>query len=263
MSLTTVVQFNKVRQEKFMSPILSIITAAFLVSLISFSGAFILVSGRLVTKRTSYLLSFAAGTMLAVSFLDLLPEALKTSAGSNIFEPAFFGVVVFFFLERFVLWFHHHDEMHGLKPPAILILVGDGFHNFIDGVGIAAAFLTDPSLGILTTLAIAAHEIPQEIADFSVLVHSGMKKMTALFYNFVSGLTALVGALGAIYFLKDLQQLLPLSLAFTAGMFIYIACSDLIPEIHRDSERQKGWVHFLPFLIGVGMLWFLVKVLQG
>ena len=246
-----------------MSTLFLTVTASLTVSLIALVGALFLYWERLTSQKvTLTLLSFAAGTMLAVSFLDLLPEALESAAeGANIFIPVLLGIVVFFFLERFVLWFHHHDETHDMHPSAVLILLGDGLHNFIDGIAIAAAFLTNPGIGFATTLAIAAHEIPQEIADFSVLIHGGMEKTKALFFNFISGLTALVGAVLAFYFLENLTGVLPLSLAFTAGMFIYIACSDLIPEMHQHANKQKSWTQFLPFLLGIATLWVLVTVL--
>ena len=244
-----------------MSTLFLIVTASLTVSLIALVGALFLYWERLTSQKvTLTLLSFAAGTMLAVSFLDLLPEALESAAeGANIFIPVLLGIVVFFFLERFVLWFHHHDETHDMHPSAVLILLGDGLHNFIDGIAIAAAFLTNPGIGFATTLAIAAHEIPQEIADFSVLIHGGMEKTKALFFNFISGLTALVGAVLAFYFLENLTGVLPL--AFTAGMFIYIACSDLIPEMHQHASKQKSWTQFLPFLLGIATIWILVATL--
>lgn len=243
----------------------SIITATLFVSILAFVGALFLFWGKLATEKTAfYFLSFAAGTMLAVAFLDLLPEAAETAPeGLDIFVPAFLGIVVFFFIERFVLWFHHHDDLHGMKPSAILILLGDGLHNFIDGIAIAAAFLANPGLGVVTTLAIAAHEIPQEIADFSVLVHSGMRRGRALFFNFISGLTALVGGILGFYFLENLTGFIPVFLSFTAGMFIYIACSDLIPEIHKSAEKHKNWTQFVPFLLGITVLWLLVRTLEG
>ncbi|OGE69146.1 hypothetical protein A3J21_01945 [Candidatus Daviesbacteria bacterium RIFCSPLOWO2_02_FULL_43_11] len=246
-----------------MSTLFLTVTASLTVSLIALVGALFLYWERLTSQKvTLTLLSFAAGTMLAVSFLDLLPEALESAAeGANIFIPVLLGIVVFFFLERFVLWFHHHDETHDMHPSAVLILLGDGLHNFIDGIAIAAAFLTNPGIGFATTLAIAAHEIPQEIADFSVLIHGGMEKTKALFFNFISGLTALVGAVLAFYFLENLTGVLPLSLAFTAGMFIYIACSDLIPEMHQHASKQKSWTQFLPFLLGIATIWILVATL--
>lgn len=247
-----------------MGTLSSIIIASLIISLISLLGGIILFWKRLWTKNAgTHLVSFAAGVMLTASFVDLLPEALEEAGDNNIFMPVFFGIVVFFFLERFVLWFHHHDSHHGTKPAPILILLGDGVHNFIDGVAIAAAFLTNPSLGVVTTLAIAAHEIPQEIADFSVLVHGGLSKTKALLFNLVSALTALIGAIGGYYFLENLKGMVPLLLAFTAGMFIYIACSDLIPELHKDFQKQKSWVQSIPFIAGAFLLWLLVKLLEG
>ncbi len=239
------------------------VAASISVSLVALIGALFLYWEKLTTEKTAaYLLSFAAGTMLAVSFLDLLPEAVESAAeGTNVFMPVLLGIVVFFFLERFVLWFHHHDETHGMKPSAVLILLGDSLRQFVVGIAIAAAFLVSPGLGLATTLAIAAHEVPQEIADFSVLVHGGMKKGRALLLNFISGLTALAGAVLGFYFLEGLEGLLPISLAFTAGMFIYIACSDLIPEIHKSAEKQRSWTQFLPFLLGIATLWILVATL--
>ncbi|MSU75599.1 MAG: ZIP family metal transporter [Candidatus Magasanikbacteria bacterium] len=250
--------------------LLRIILASLAVSLLSFVGGILLVSKKtwqqFQSERVSaYLVSFAAGVMLATAFLDVLPEALE-KAGSN-FHPVLLatllGIIVFFFLERFVLWFHHHDDGHGSSPSVLLILVGDGVHNFIDGVAIAATFMTNPGLGIITTLAIAAHEIPQEIGDFSVLIHGGLSRSKALFYNFLSALTALIGAILGFFFLGKLENILPISLAFTAGMFIYIACSDLIPDLHQEFRREKRWIHSIPFIFGIVLLWFLISRLEG
>lgn len=241
-----------------------IIIASLAISLVSFVGGLMLFWKKLLGKGASaYLVSFAAGVMLAASFFDLLPEAQAEAEGVDIFLPAFLGVALFFFLERFVLWFHHHDSLHGSKPAPILVLIGDAIHNFIDGIAIAGTFLVNPGLGVITTLAIAAHEIPQEIADFGVLVHGGLGKVKALMFNFISGLTALVGALVGFFFLEKIAELLPILLAFTAGMFIYISCSDLIPELHKDFEKQKSWIQSIPFVAGILLLWFLVKVLEG
>ena len=246
-----------------MDTLLFIIVASLAISSVSFFGGVLLFWRHLWTQGASaYLVSFAAGIMLAASFFDLLPEAAEVG-GVEIFLPAFLGVVTFFFLERFVLWFHHHDSLHDSKPAPILVLLGDAVHNFIDGVGIAAAFLLNPSLGVVTTLAIAAHEIPQEIADLGVLIHGGLGRAKALFFNLISGLTALVGAVAGYYFLANLEGLLPGLLAFTAGMFIYIACSDLIPELHRDFQKQKSWLQSAPFVAGILLLWFLIKLLEG
>ncbi len=247
-----------------MPTIFSVVTASFLVSLISLVGGVLLVwRGSQTDRFLTLLVSFAAGVMLAAAFLDLLPEALEAGEATNVFLPALVGIVSFFFLERFVLWFHHHDELHGTRPTVLLILFGDSLHNFIDGVAIAAAFLTNPSLGIATTFAIAAHEVPQEIADLSVLIYGGMRRGQALLYNFLSALTALIGAIGGFLLLETFQATLPILLAFTGGMFIYIACSDLIPELHKDFERQKSWLHSIPFIIGILVLWGFVRILEG
>lgn len=247
-----------------MDILFTIIIASIVISFVSLIGGVLLFWKGLQTENAgTYLVSFAAGVMLTASFIDLLPEALEKAGETNIFIPAFLGILVFFFLERFVLWFHHHDSAHGTKPAPILILLGDGVHNFIDGVAIAATFLTNPSLGVVTTLAIAAHEIPQEIADFSVLIHGGLSKSKALLFNLISAITALAGAVGGYFFLEKLEGFLPILLAFTAGMFIYIACSDLIPELHRDFQRQKSWIQSIPFIAGVAVLWFLIKLLEG
>lgn len=248
-----------------MPTLLNIILASFFISLVSFIGGALLLFKQLRTQKiATYLVSFAAGTMLAVAFLDLLPEALEEASGEvNIFIWAFLGMIAFFFLERFVLWFHHHDSHHNTQPASVLILLGDGVHNFIDGVAIAAAFLVSPALGVVTTLAMAAHEVPQEIADFSILIHGGMKKAKALLFNFFSALAALAGAVGGFFFLENLEGALSILLSFTAGMFIYIASSDLIPELHKDFEKQKSWVQTLPFVLGIVVLWILTKLLEG
>ncbi len=245
-----------------MSPFISIILATLFISALSFFGAFLLFIKRSSVWISSSLVSFAAGVMLATSLFDLLPESSE-AIGSEVFMPLFFGILTFFFLERFLLWFHHHDHAHNTKPTAILILWGDGIHNIIDGVAIAASFLTSIPLGISTTLAIAAHEIPQEIADLGLLVAGGMSQKKALLYNFLSGLTAVIGAITAYFFLQTIHSIIPFLLSYTAGMFLYIACSDLIPDMHQDFAKQRRWGQTIPFLFGIMILWVLTKFLKG
>ncbi|MDO8429247.1 MAG: ZIP family metal transporter [Candidatus Daviesbacteria bacterium] len=248
-----------------METLLSIILANTVVSLIALVGGGLLISQKLLTQKAlTYLVSFAAGVMLTTSFIDLLPEAAEGMQDIGpLFVATFLGIITFFFLERFVLWFHHHHGTHGSSPSSVLILLGDGAHNLIDGVAIAGAFLTSPALGIATTIAVIAHEVPHEIADFSVLINSGMKKFQALFYNFLSGTTAVLGGILGFYFLENLKGLIPLSLAFTAGMFIYIACSDLIPELHTDFSKSRSWVQTIPFILGIVILWTFITLLEG
>jgi zinc and cadmium transporter len=239
-----------------------IVLSTLTVSLLSLVGGLFLIKKELLTgKIITYLVSFAAGVLLATSFFDLMPEALESCGHSpNMFFPVLVGIVFFFFLERFLLWYHHHDQHHGLKPSSILVLMGDAFHNFIDGAVIAGAFVTNPYLGITTSFAIAAHEIPHEFADYSILIHSGMKKGKALFYNFISALTAVLGGIIGYLFLNHVENLLPLFLSFSAGMFIYIACSDLIPDMHKDFAKQKGWKQSIPFVLGIFIIYLSITI---
>lgn len=242
--------------------LLSILFAALGISAFSFAGAALLFWKKaLSVPMLPVLVSFAAGVMLTAAVMDLLPEAIEEAGDASAFPVVLAGIVAFFFLERFVLWFHHHHETHGERPSTILVLVGDGVHNFIDGVAISAAFLTDPLLGIVTTLAIAAHEVPQEFADFSVLLAGGMKPAKALLFNFLSGLTAVAGALLAYYFLESVEGVIWVALAFSSGMFLYIACSDLIPELHTTYAKTQKMSQTLSFLFGIGVLLFSMKLI--
>lgn len=240
----------------------TIISASIIISSISLIGGVLLVWPKFFTEKLStYFVSFAAGVMLTTAFVDLLPEALAGGFNENIFLYGLAGVVVLFLVERFVLWFHHHDAPH-TKPSAYLILFGDALHNFFDGLAIAATFLTSPHLGVVTTLAIAAHEIPHEVADFSILISGGMKKTSALFYNFLSALTALLGAIFGFYYLDQIEGAVPMMLMFTAGVFIYIACSDLIPDLHQDFKKQKRWLTTIPFIVGIILTYYLIALIE-
>ncbi len=238
-----------------------IIVATFITSLLSLLGIFFLKKA-FREKLLYYFISFAAGVMLTSAFTDLLPEAQEGAKGMNVFLPALLGIVIFFFLEQSIMWFHHHEHEDRIKPSAILILLGDGFHNFFDGLAIAATFLTNPALGITTTLAIVAHEIPHEIADFSILVYGGMSNAKALIFNFISALTAILGGIVGFYFLNLIQKINPIAVAFTAGGFIYIACSDLIPESHKNFKIQRKWAHSISFVIGIVTLYLVEIILR-
>jgi len=199
-----------------------------------------------------HFISFAIGALLGAAFLGLLPHAVMAPAAPGVHDlmlAVLLGVLGFFILEKTVLWRHCHArdcEAHapggtpagssGGEAAGTLILVGDALHNFVDGVLIAAAFLTDIHLGIVTALAVAAHEIPQEVGDFAVLLHSGFSRARALAYNLVSSLTTLVGGVLAYYSLAQTRQVLPYVLAVAAASFIYIAVADLIPGLHRRPE---------------------------
>jgi zinc and cadmium transporter len=228
--------------------------ATIFVSLLSLSGALFLLRKKVnYQKNIPYFVSFAAGVMLAASLLDLLPHAIEEAGIHGILMLTLWGIVGSFLFERFILWHHHHEETHHIKPSALLVLIGDAVHNFIDGVVIAAAFLVNPALGISTTAAIMSHELPQELADFSILLYAGFSRKKALLFNFLSATTALIGTIAGYFLLDQFEEFLPHVLAFTAGMFIYIACADLIPELHREhhEKRENLIKQVLPFLLGI------------
>lgn len=240
-----------------------IIFFTFVGSIVSLIGSFfLLVKKRLSETFSDQILNFAAGVLIAVAFLDLLPEAAEASNTTKIFLPALFGFITFFMAERFIQWFHRHHE-HGQKSSIWLILVGDGVHNFIDGVAIAASFLTNINLGIVTSFAVAAHEIPQEIADLGILITGGLTKPRALFYNFLSATTALAGAIIAFLFSSMITQNLYIFLSITAGFFIYIAASDLIPQLHEKYIENKKFSHTFIFISGILIVYFFTKIFEG
>jgi zinc and cadmium transporter len=185
---------------------------------------------------------FAAGALLAASFLDLLPEAFEAAADPKMVAViVLFGFLIFFALERFLGWFHHHHEHRGgrsVHPTIGLIVIGDTLHNFIDGLVIGAAFLADPAIGWVITLAIAAHEIPQEVGDFSLLLGYGMRRRNVLLVNLSSALATVVAAVGVVTIGGDISGIEPYLLAIAAGFFIYIAASDIIPTIHAESRMK-------------------------
>jgi zinc and cadmium transporter len=228
--------------------------------LISLLGAFILSLKKNWSKDfTLKLIAFSSGILLSTALLHLAPEAIEELGAKQMFNTMFIAIIFFFVLEKSVFWHHHHDDDCCVpKPSAYLITIGDSLHNFIDGILIAGAFMTNPSLGVFTALAVAAHEIPQEIADFSIMVGGGMKKKTALFYNFVSALFAVLGALLAYFFVSTAQWVVPYTVAFSAGMFLYISLSDLIPELHHPSadNKQKSQ-QLLLFFVGIALIFGL------
>lgn len=211
---------------------------------------------------STQVVNFAAGVLISVAFLDLFPEATKAANGDNIFVPSLLGFIAFFFAERFIQLFHHHHG-HGEKPTTLLVIIGDGIHNFIDGVAITASFLTSTALGITTSLAVAAHEIPQEIADMGILLATGLSKSRALFLNFLSALTALAGAMIAYYFANFIEQYLYIFLSITAGFFIYISASDLIPQLHEKYLQDKKFSQIFIFMLGVLSVFIFVNLLEA
>lgn len=232
-------------------------------SIFSLAGSAFLLFRKTLTEEFSILLiNFAAGVLLGVAFLDLMPEALEAAGESDIFLPTILGFIAFFFAERFIQIFHHHHG-HGEKPTTVLVILGDSLHNFIDGVAITASFLTSVPLGISTSLAVAAHEIPQEVADMGILLSNGLSKSRALFYNFLSALTALLGAFCAYIFASFVKENLYIFLSITAGFFIYISASDLIPQLHEKYLENKKFNQILIFVLGVASVFIFKTVFEG
>lgn len=232
------------------------------------AGAFLLFPERFRLRLLPHLVSFAVGALLGAAFLDILPEALEAAndAPELITATVLAGLLAFFLLEKVVLWRHSHSGLHAAAPArgheathahaaAILIIIGDAIHNFVDGVLIAAAFLTDIRLGIVTSLAVAAHEIPQEVGDFAILLHGGYTRRKALFYNVLSSLTTVVGALLAYYSLAGLQQVLPFVLAIAAASFIYIAVADLLPDLQQRVHGRATVQQFTLIMLGIALIY--------
>jgi len=227
-------------------------------------------SGR--TRSLPHMVSFAIGALLGAAFLGLLPHALESPYVSDAHDITFtvlIGLLTFFVLEKLVIWRHCHHfecEVHGSDdnqhrhdhgenqaptPAGTLVLIGDAFHNFVDGVLIAAAFLTDIHLGIVTAIAVAAHEIPQEVGDFAILLQSGFSRSKALLFNVLSSLTTVLGAVLAYYSLSSAESYLPYVLAVAASSFIYVAVADLIPGLHKQTAIAESLKQIA--LIGIGV----------
>lgn len=229
-----------------------ILGATLLVSAVSLIGILTFgVKSRVLDRTLLLLIGFAAGGLMGGAFLHLLPEAVEQSGGEPIFLYTLAGFGTFFLMERYLYWRHCHNGVCDLHTFTYLNLMGDGIHNFIDGLVIAASFITSIKLGIVTTLAVIFHEIPQEMGDFGVLVYGGFSRKKALSFNFLCALMSILGA-AAGYFLSNTAKDFSLFLiSFTAGGFIYIAASDLIPELHREREAKKANLAFITFILGI------------
>jgi len=237
------------------------------------SGLFSLVGGLLVLwkaktvlKSITWLISFAAGAFLAVSFLDILPEAVEmVEEPHNVFIAALIGFFVFFAFERFLMRYfpHSHDETHHgdhTESLPLLVVIGDSLHNFLDGALIALAFVADPLLGLPTAIAIAAHEIPQEIGDFAILLDQGWSKTKIITVNIISSLLTLLGAYLAYVFASAFEASLPYLLGAAGGIFLYIAASDLIPEIHHRARHKHVYSVLFFTLLGLLTIGYLVTI---
>jgi zinc and cadmium transporter len=231
-----------------------ILISVAVVSLISFIGIiFVGFKEAVVERILMALVGFASGSLIGGAFFHLLPEA-SVEIGEIVWQLVVIGIVFFFIMEKFLYWRHCHDGKCPTHMYVYLNLIGDGIHNFIDGTVIAASFLISYHLGFATTLAVIFHEIPQELGDFGVLVYGGLARMKALVYNFVSALTAVAGALITYYLASYVQNLTPLLVPFAAGGFIYIAATDLMPELHKRTQAKESLVQLLFILTGIGLM---------
>ncbi len=253
-----------------MSIIAYIIVFTLLGSIFSLIGGMLLLLKQKFALRIShYLAAFAAGTLLANAFFDLLPESVEHTIEHggdvhSIFVWVLGGIVLFFLLERFIHWFHHahihpHDDSH-TKPTVPLVVLGDTMHNFIDGLVIGATFMVSIPLGIMTTLAVAAHEIPQEIGDFGILLNKGMKRTKIITINILSAAVSIVGALIAYSVGESSEEMIPIFLAITAGFFIYISLADLIPEIYNNKNKGRAYVESAMVLVGIATIYILTTI---
>lgn len=242
------------------------------------AGIFLLLSEKNQQKVLPHGISFAIGALLAVAFWGLIPEAFEHAQPEQIQSLSgtiLAGILSFFVLEKLLIWRHchfgeceahgddehqhshshshgGHSHAHGEKTAGTFIILGDAIHNFVDGVLIGAAFLVNPHLGIVTSLAVATHEIPQEVGDFAILLHSGYSRKKALFYNVLASLTTVIGGVLAYFWLADLHASLPYFLALAASSFIYIAVADLIPSLHKKTDMKTSLEQIT--LIGAGVI---------
>jgi len=236
------------------------------------AGLFLALPGRQREAALPHLVSFATGALLGAALLALIPHAVLGAGSERVHEVGIAliaGIALFFVLEKFLLWRHCHDDhcdTHTVsdhdheharkKASGTLVLVGDALHNVLDGVLIAAAFLTDVHLGLVTSLAIMAHEVPQEVGNFAVLLHSGVSRRRALLLNMLTSLTAVIGGVVGYFALEKSLAALPFALAVAASSLLYVAVADLIPELHRRTDARSGVMQVLLLTVGVAVITF-------
>jgi zinc and cadmium transporter len=239
------------------------IAALVAISLVSLIGAATLVGTNVIGRALPFLVPFAAGALLGDAFLHIIPEIAESEEGFTLVSGfvALAGVVGFFVLEKVLHWHHAHiPEQEVLHPVAVTNVLADGLHNFIDGAVVAGAFLVSFELGVATAIAVALHEIPQELGDFVILVHAGMSPRRALGLNLASGLTAVAGGAVTLALAGAAPNLEWLVLPLTAGGFVYIAATDLLPALHKEPEGAKSIVQVLSLLAGIAVMAALLLI---
>ncbi len=235
---------------------LQIVIATFLITLCVWVAAFLLVLKKeVLSKITFFLVALSAGTLIGGAFLHLLPEASEMIDGENLFLVVMLAFITFFLIEKVLHWRHCHKENCDVHTFGHMNLIGDSIHNFIDGLIIAGVFMADAKLGMITTLAVALHEIPQEVGDFGVLLHAGFEKRKALFLNYIVATTVILGGVAGYFISFYSTDIIKYLLPFAAGGFIYIASSDLMPELRKEPHFGKSVKMFLVFLLGIAIMY--------
>jgi zinc and cadmium transporter len=242
---------------------LEAVAATIVVSLVSLIGiALLSLKKKTLDSVLFYIISFAIGSLLGAAFLDLLPESIGGIDAGAALASALAGMILFFVLERLVHWHHaHHDHTKHEKPLAYLSLLGDAMHNFFDGVAIAASFASSSALGIATTIAIVLHEIPQELSDFTLLLYSGFSVKKAILSNLLVAFTSVLGVFAFFALASQIQDLNYYGMALAAGGFIYVAGSDLIPEMHKETGTKRSVLQLATVLAGIMSIWLLTSAL--
>jgi len=244
-----------------MEIILYSLISVIIVSLISLLGfLFFKFKTKTLSKITHFLISFAVGSLFGDAFIHLIPESYEFF-GDSIINPlmVIVGILLFFILEKFLRWHHCHDiDCSHHHPVVVTSLVGDAIHNFIDGLLIGATYLVSIPLGITTTIAIIVHEIPHEIADLGIYLHKGVSRVKALKLNFISASTAILGTIIALILGQQVESFSNYLIPLTAGSFLYIALSDLIPELHQDTSPKSSFIQFIAISLGIVLMFSLI-----
>jgi zinc and cadmium transporter len=242
-----------------MITLLTIIIATFLITLCVWIAVFfIFFEKRFLDKILIFLVSLSAGSLMGGAFLHLLPEAGEMLSANALYGTFLISFVIFFLIEKIFHWRHCHESDCSVHTFGYMNLFGDSVHNFIDGLVIASTFIVDFKLGVATTLAVAIHEIPQEIGDYGVLIYAGFKNKTALILNYLVALAVVFGGIVGYFFFSRIEGVLPYLLPIAAGGFVYIAASDLMPEIRKEVNIKKSVTAFAIFVLGI-LLIYLVK----
>jgi zinc and cadmium transporter len=247
---------------------LNILFFTFLASIVSLFLVAILLLNKTFIRKVSFLLvSFAAGALLATGFLDTLKEAVSI-AGENVFLWTTISFAGFFLIERLFVSLHRHgeedpsDATEELRVPTPFLIFGDGLHNFIDGMSIAAAFLVNFQLGLITSIAVFVHEIPHELGDFGILIHKGWSRAGVLWINAATGAVSILGAIVAFYLGKQFDNIVPVLLSITTANFLYLSATGLLPEIHHKARRSFAVKYTLSFFMGIILIATLIRVLD-